>query len=173
MIILHFQEVFNKIHVEMQNDWFNEMKFSKQDFVPAIACVQKKNLNSTDDKRYSCSLKQLKHLWSFRSTQNLSNLTRACLLKKSSPFPGTLIFPFPPFKQIAYDWSRKRRKTFMSIKLHTDTNQSKQSRTNIATRNWNLLYNESVISNHSQLPVSVNHGQSSQVTKTLKTTQIF
>ena len=52
-------------------------------------------------------------------------------------------------------------------------NQSKQSRTNIATRNWNLLHNESVISNHSQLSVSVNHGQSSQGTRKLKTTQIF
>ena len=35
-------EVFNTIHVETQNDWFNEMKFSKQAFVPAIACVQNK-----------------------------------------------------------------------------------------------------------------------------------
>ena len=35
-------EVFNTIHVEKQNDWFNEMKFSKHDFVPAIACVPKK-----------------------------------------------------------------------------------------------------------------------------------
>ena len=32
------------MHVEKQNDWFNEMKFSKQDFVPAIACVQKKKI---------------------------------------------------------------------------------------------------------------------------------